>query len=69
MTLFASGIEGEWSPSEALAKEGSLPAQYVHLLQSITDPRRRYVGRSADYVKRLAEHNASSSPHTKKHQP
>jgi len=43
--------------------------RYVYLLQSISDRAQRYVGSSAEYRKRLAEHNSGSSPHTAKHRP
>ena len=43
--------------------------KYVYLLQSVSDPERRYVGITSDFQRRLKEHNSSSSPHTKKYQP
>ncbi len=43
--------------------------KYVYLLQSIADPDRRYVGITSNLQQRLRQHNSSSSPHTKKHQP
>jgi putative endonuclease len=43
--------------------------KYVYLLESLTQPGQRYVGITADLQARLKQHNSSSSPHTKKHQP
>ena len=43
--------------------------RYVYLLQSISHVNERYVGISSDFQERLKQHNSSSSPHTKKHQP
>ena len=42
---------------------------YVYLLESLSDPAQHYVGRSVDYRRRLAEHNAGTSAHTAKHRP
>ncbi len=42
---------------------------YVYLLESITDPRQRYVGVTSDLKTRLAEHNAGKSGHTAKYTP
>ncbi len=52
-----------------MAKEGSPTTKYVYLLQSISHPGKRYIGRSADYVRRLAGHNAGKSPYTANHRP
>jgi predicted GIY-YIG superfamily endonuclease len=41
----------------------------VYLLQSLSHPARRYVGITEDMDKRLANHNAGRSPHTRKHRP
>lgn len=47
-----------------------LSMYYVYLLQSLDDPKRRYVGFTRKAVKtRLAEHNAGKSVHTNKHKP
>ena len=43
--------------------------KYVYLLQSISRPRKHYIGITSDFQKRLKAHNSSSSQHTKKHQP
>ena len=40
--------------------------RYVYLLQSVSNPDQRYVGSSADFKRRLTEHNAGQSPHTAK---
>jgi putative endonuclease len=42
---------------------------YVYLLQSLSHPSQRYVGKTADLRKRLQEHNAGKSPHTAKYAP
>jgi predicted GIY-YIG superfamily endonuclease len=43
--------------------------RYVYLLESVAQPARRYVGRTRDFRKRIAAHNAGQSPHTRKHRP
>ena len=42
-------------PSEALAKEGP-NVHYVYLIESVSDPVRRYVGLTADLRQRMDEH-------------
>jgi len=42
---------------------------YVYLLESIGDPRRRYVGFSTDLRTRLVTHNLGKSFHTAKFRP
>ena len=42
---------------------------YVYLLESLSDPTKRYVGVTADLKARLGEHNAGKSGHTSKHMP
>ena len=42
---------------------------YVYLLESQTDPARRYVGLTGDLRQRLQEHNAGKSSHTAKYKP
>ena len=42
---------------------------YVYLLRSASHPDQRYIGLTSNLKKRLAEHNASKSPHTNKHAP
>jgi putative endonuclease len=42
---------------------------YVYLLRSITNPEQRYVGKTDDLRRRLAEHNSGKSFHTSKHVP
>jgi putative endonuclease len=42
---------------------------YVYLLQSETNRSERYVGATADFGKRLADHNSGKSPITAKHLP
>ena len=41
----------------------------VYLLQSTSDPRKRYVGITSDFRERLEQHNSGQSPHTAKHRP
>jgi predicted GIY-YIG superfamily endonuclease len=43
--------------------------KYVYLLQSLSNPKKRYTGVSADFHERLKQHNASESPTTAKHRP
>jgi predicted GIY-YIG superfamily endonuclease len=43
--------------------------KYVYLLQSISDPKKRYIGITGDLNKRLIAHNAGRSPHTSKFKP
>jgi len=43
--------------------------KYVYLLQSLSEPRNRYVGSSTDFERRLKEHKAGQSPHTAKSRP
>ena len=42
---------------------------YVYLIQSECVAGERYVGRTSDLKRRLAEHDARKSPHTAKHAP
>jgi predicted GIY-YIG superfamily endonuclease len=41
----------------------------VYLIQSMSNPTRHYVGRTADVAGRLASHNAGESPQTSKYRP
>lgn len=43
--------------------------KYVYLLQSRSNPKKRYVGITADFQERLKQHNAGQSPTTAKHRP
>ena len=43
--------------------------KYVYLLQSQSEPDKRYIGITSEFQKRLKQHNSSSSRHTKKYQP
>ncbi len=43
--------------------------QCVYLLRSLSHPGERYVGRTDDLKRRLAEHNSGKSPHTAKNCP
>jgi len=43
--------------------------RYVHLLQSISHPRQRYIGLASDVEARLIAHNAGQSPHTSRYRP
>jgi len=42
---------------------------YVYLLRAKDQPEQHYVGLTGDLKKRLAEHNACKSPHTRKFAP
>ena len=57
------------SPEPAEGEAGQSHMKYVYLLQSLSDPSQRYIGSSADFERRLAEHNAGQSPHTAKFRP
>ncbi len=41
----------------------------VYLLQSLSNPSKRYVGKTSDLKQRLSEHNAGKSPHTAQYVP
>src|SRR5512138_2747834 len=41
----------------------------VYLIQSMSNPTRHYVGRTADVAGRLASHNNGESPHTRNYRP
>jgi putative endonuclease len=43
--------------------------KYVYLLQSISNPNKRYIGIASDLNKRIKEHNTGKSPHTNKFKP
>ena len=43
--------------------------RYVYLLQSLSNPKKRYTGISDDFQERLKQHNAGQSPTTAKHRP
>jgi len=42
---------------------------YVYLLESLVQPRQRYVGFTVDLKRRLQEHDAGKSTHTSKFKP
>lgn len=42
---------------------------YVYLIESTSDPTKRYIGVTNDLKARLTEHNAGKSAHTSKHPP
>ncbi len=66
-------------PAEALAKAGYVQravdtssgvgakkghfVHYVHLLRSLSHPKRTYIGSTVDLKERLERHNAGGSPH------
>jgi len=67
-------------PCEALAKQGYClnsicsrelgeTMKYVYLLESISNPSKRYIGITNDFTSRLKEHNAGKSPHTSRFKP
>jgi YD repeat-containing protein len=43
--------------------------RFVYVIQSVTDPQRRYVGLTWDVSKRLTSHNDGQSPQTARHRP
>lgn len=43
--------------------------KYVYILESISNPNKRYIGITEDLNKRLKEHNSGQSPHTSKYAP
>ena len=43
--------------------------RYVYLLESVSDPQRKYIGITSNLRKRIEEHSAGKSPHTKKFKP
>lgn len=43
--------------------------KYVYLLRSESYQKRTYVGSTADFHKRLEQHNAGASPHTARFRP
>jgi len=42
---------------------------YVYLLRSVADSERRYIGRTTDLRRRLAQHNAGDTPSITRHRP
>jgi len=54
-TVHRNGEMGMRPPARAL---------YVYVLRSRLNPKRHYIGRTSDVLKRLAEHNAGESRHT-----
>ena len=45
------------------------PRRFVYVLESVSDPKRHYIGLAADVAARLDEHNAGKATHTLKHRP
>ena len=43
--------------------------KYVYMLRSVSNPDRYYTGSTVDIDRRLAEHNAGESNHTRKFMP
>jgi len=43
--------------------------KYVYLLESVSSPKKRYIGLTGDLSKRIEEHNAGKSSHTAKFKP
>jgi len=41
----------------------------VYLLQSLSNPDKRYIGKTSDLKSRLSDHNAGKSPHTAQFRP
>jgi putative endonuclease len=42
---------------------------YVYILRSAKHPKKTYIGITENLVKRLAEHNANTQPHTSRYSP
>jgi len=42
---------------------------YTYILESITNPGKRYIGHSADLKQRLLDHNTGKCAHTSKYRP
>jgi putative endonuclease len=62
--------QGEGCHAVALAKADWLPRmKYVYILQSISDPKRFYVGITDNVEARLAAHNTGHVTHTSKFGP
>jgi predicted GIY-YIG superfamily endonuclease len=45
------------------------PMHYVYIIESVHARNQRYVGQAADLRRRLADHNAGRSVHTRRHTP
>lgn len=43
--------------------------KYVYLLESISNPAKRYIGKTADFESRFKDHNFGRSPHTSRFVP
>ena len=43
--------------------------RFVYILRSVQDPRRHYVGLTADVTRRLDSHNAGQNTHTARERP
>jgi putative endonuclease len=43
--------------------------KYVYLIQSISNPHRKYIGSTSNVKRRLKVHNEGGSPHTAKFKP
>ena len=43
--------------------------RYVYLIQSLSNPKQRYVGLTKNLKRRLSAHNQGTSPHTSKYMP
>ncbi len=42
---------------------------YVYIIRSLSSPDQEYTGATSNLKKRVADHNASKSPHTSKYAP
>lgn len=42
---------------------------YTYILESLSDPLKRYIGHTSDLHQRLTAHNAGKCPHSSKHRP
>ena len=53
----------------SFSEGGQCVVKYVCLLQSLSNPKKRYTGISSDFQERLKQHNAGQSPTTAKYRP
>ena len=54
---------------QAIYERHPRPMSCVYLLRSISCPGQRYIGKTDDLKRRLAEHNSGKSVHTRKYAP
>lgn len=62
-------ISCAWAWQRRCLVEGMTPKRFVYILRSAADPTCHYVGLTSNLPRRLAEHNAGRSPHTRELRP